>query len=182
MVPTVNQSAWSEAYALLFEAGMNIACIQLAGSHFQQEREDRVSIAMQEFVKGVVEKTSKSFNQMETWNDCLAMFRTIVRARVKDFHRKDYDNPVDGVEALPDVPPEFMPEKRFRLDELLPEVDRLKPDPPVPQVFRDRFVEGWSTDEIAGRRGINRNTLLTYFANGLRTLRERITRLERDLS
>jgi DNA-directed RNA polymerase specialized sigma24 family protein len=61
-------------------------------------------------------------------------------------------------------------------------VDRLQPDPPVPQVFRDRFIEGWSTDEIAERRGINRNTLLTYFAKGLRTLRERLTCLERDPS
>ena len=67
-------------------------------------------------------------------------------------------------------------------ESLLPELDRLLPDPPVPQVFRDRFIEGWSTDEIAQRRGINRNTLLTYFAKGLRTLRERLTRLEGDLS
>jgi DNA-directed RNA polymerase specialized sigma24 family protein len=48
-------------------------------------------------------------------------------------------------------------------------------------VFRDRFIEGWSTDEIAERRSINRNTLLAHFAKGLRTLRERLTRLEGDL-
>ncbi len=86
------------------------------------------------------------------------------------------------MEELPELAPDFKAEVRFRLDELLPEVDRLQPDPPVPQVFRDRFLEGWSTDEIAASRGINRNTLLTYFAKGLRTLRERLTRLEGGLS
>jgi DNA-directed RNA polymerase specialized sigma24 family protein len=82
------------------------------------------------------------------------------------------------VEELPEMPQDFNAGYRFRLDELLPEVDRLQPDPPVPQVFRDRFIEGWSTDEIATRRSINRNTLLTYFAKGLRTLRERLACLE----
>lgn len=171
--------AWSAAYALLWEAGMSIARLRLAGDPHQQDREDLVSTAIAQFQAGLIQN-EKSYNQLATWDDCLGMFRFIVRARVHDFHRASYRNPVEAVEEPPELPPDFDPGSRFRLDEILPEIDRLQPDPPVPQVFRDRFLEGWSTDEIAERRGIPRGTLLTYFAKGLRTLRERLTRLEGD--
>jgi hypothetical protein len=82
------------------------------------------------------------------------------------------------VEELPELIDDTPDDQRFNLAELLNEVDSLQPDPPLPQVFRDRFIEGWSTDEIATRRSINRNTLLSHFAKGFRTLRDRLTRLE----
>jgi len=178
---TGDATAWSAAYPLLWEAGMVIARIRLAGQRYEQDREDLVSTALQQFVRGLIEGKVESFNQINTWDDCLGMTRHIVRSRIMDFFRSSDRNLEDGVEELPEPPLDFTPDQRFNLDELLREVDRLQPDPPVPQVFRDRFIEGWSTDEIAGRRGINRNTLLTYFAKGLRTLRERLTRLEGDL-
>jgi RNA polymerase sigma factor (sigma-70 family) len=174
--------AWSSAYPLLWEAGMMIAKLRLAGERFEQDRQDLVSTAIQQLIMGLVEKKGESFNQISTWDDCLVMLRHIVRSRIIDFFRSRERNREDAVEELPEAPQDFAPDQRFRLDELLPEVDRLQPDPPVPQVFRDRFIDGWSTDEIALRRSINRNTLLTYFAKGLRTLRERLTRLEGDLS
>jgi len=174
--------AWSSAYPLLWEAGMMIAKLRLAGERFEQDRQDLVSTAIQQLIRGLVEKKGESFNQISTWDDCLVMLRHIVRSRIIDFFRSRERNREDAVEELPEAPQDFAPDQRFRLDELLPEVDRLQPDPPVPQVFRDRFIDGWSTDEIALRRSINRNTLLTYFAKGLRTLRERLTRLEGDLS
>lgn len=157
-----------------------IARLRLAGERFEQDREDIVSTGIQQFIRGLVEEKSESFNQITSWDDCVGMLRHIVRQRIKDFLRSRERSREDAVEELPEAPPDFVPDQRFRLDELLPEVDRLQPDPPVPQVFRDRFIQGWSTDEIAERRGINRNTLLTYFAKGLRTLRERLTRLEGD--
>jgi DNA-directed RNA polymerase specialized sigma24 family protein len=131
-------------------------------------------------MRGLIEGKTESFNQITTWDDCLGMTRDIVRKRIFDFLRSRERSREDAVEELPEAPQDFDPGSRFRLEELLPEVDRLQPDPPVPQVFRDRFIEGWSTDEIATRRSINRNTLLTYFAKGLRTLRERLTCLEGD--
>jgi DNA-directed RNA polymerase specialized sigma24 family protein len=82
------------------------------------------------------------------------------------------------VEELPELIDDTPDDQRFNLAELLNEVDSLQPDPPLPQVFRHRFIEGWSTDEIATRRSINRNTLLSHFAKGFRTLRDRLTRLE----
>jgi RNA polymerase sigma factor (sigma-70 family) len=174
--------AWSSAYPWLWEAGMAIARLRLAGERFEQDREDLVSTALRQLIHGLVEKKECSFNQIVTWDDCLGMMRHIVRSRVFDFLRSRQRSREDAVEELPEPAPDFRAEERFRLDELLPEVDRLQPDPPVPQVFRDRFIGGWSTDEIAARRGINRNTLLTYFAKGLRTLRERLTRLEGGFS
>jgi RNA polymerase sigma factor (sigma-70 family) len=174
--------AWSSAYPWLWESGMAIARLRLAGERFELDREDLVSTALQQLIRGLVEKKEGSFNQIVTWDDCLGMMRHIVRSRVFDFLRSRQRSREDAMEELPEPAPDFKVEERFRLDELLPEVDRLQPDPPVPQVFRDRFIEGWSTDEIAARRGINRNTLLTYFAKGLRTLRERLTRLEGGLA
>lgn len=157
---------------------MMIARLRLAGERFEHDRQDLVSTALQQLIRGLVEGSSESFNQMATWDDCLGMMRHVVRSRVFDFLRARERRREDAVEELPEAPQDFAPDQRFRLEELLPEVDRLQPDPPVPQVFRDRFIEGWSTDEIAARRSLNRNTLLTYFAKGLRTLRERLTRLE----
>lgn len=174
--------AWAGAYTLLWETGMMIARLRLAGERFEQDRQDIVSTAIQQLIRGLVEEKNESYNQITTWDDCLGMLRHIVRSRVIDFLRSRERSRVDAVEELPEAPQDFAPDQRFRLEELLPEVDRLQPDPPVPQVFRDRFIEGWSTAEIAERRSINRNTLLTYFAKGLRTLRERLTRLEGDLS
>lgn len=173
---------WSSAYPWLWEAGMAVARLRLAGERFEQDRQDLVSTALQQFIRGLVGKNEGSFNQISGWDDCLGMMRHIVRSRVFDFLRFCQRSREYAVEELPETMPEFRADERFRLDELLPELDRLQPDPPVPQVFRDRFLEGWSTDEIAVRRGINRNTLLTYFAKGLRTLRERLIRLEGGLS
>lgn len=174
----VNKAAWSACYPLLWEAGIAIARIRLSGARFEHDREDVVSGALQELVRGMLEGRADSYNQISSWDDCLRMIRHIVRQRIKDFHSARERQFVDAFEELPEPPADFKAESRFRLEELLPEVDRLQPDPPVPQVFRDRFLEGWSTDEIAERRSINRNTLLTYFAKGLRTLRERLAHLE----
>lgn len=170
--------AWSAAYPLLWEAGVLIARIRLAGGRFEQDREDLVSTALQQFMRGLIEGRAENFNQIATWDDCLGMLRHIVRSRIMDFLRTRERRREDAVAELPEPPPDVTPETRFNLTELLNEVDRLEPDPPLPQVFRDRFIEGWSTDEIAGRRSINRNTLLSHFAKGFRVLRERLTHLE----
>lgn len=177
----VSTRAWAALYPLLMEAGIFIARMRLSGQRFDQDREDLVSIAMQQFTRGFI-GNEKSYNQIESLDDCLRMFRHIVRQRVKDYFRSEGRNREDYVDELPEIEPGFEPAVRFRLEELLPEVDRLQPDPPVPQVFRARFIEGWSTDEIAERMNLNRNNICTYFNKGLKTLRERLTRLEGNQS
>jgi hypothetical protein len=169
---------WAKAYPLLWEAGMRIARLRLVGAEFEQDREDTVSVAVQQFIRGMISSETDSFNQLADWNDCLGMVRHIVRLRVTDFLRGRGRRREDAVEELPEFPLEVQPSCPFTSVELLREVDLLEPNPPVPQVFRDRFLEGRSTDEIAVERGINRNTLCSYYAKGLRTLRERLSRLE----
>jgi len=156
---------------------MMIARLRLSGARFQQDREDIVMKAISEFVGGF-EGGEKSFNQLRSWDDCLRMTRHIVRRRLLDFYRSSGRNREDGVELLPEPEVAFEAGARFRLEELLPEIDQLQPDPPLPQVFRARFLEGWSTDEIAERMQLNRNNLCTYFSKGLKRLRERLTRME----
>lgn len=170
--------AWNAAYPLLWETGMRIACIRLAGERFAQDREDLVSTALQQLIRGLMEGKAESFNQIATWDDCLGMTRHIIRQRIIDFLRSRERSREDAVEELPEVIADTPNSLRFNLDELLREVDCLEPNPPLPQVFRDRFMDGWSTDEIAARRSMNRNTLLSHFAKGFRVLRERLTRLE----
>ena len=171
-------AAWSDAYPLLWEAAMRVARCRLSGSEHEHDREDAVSTAIQQVVRGVIENSADSFNQIQTFDDVLGMTRHIVRLRITDFLRSRERRPEDGVEELPELIDATPDDQRFNLAELLSEVDRLQPDPPLPQIFRDRFIEGRSTDEIATRRNINRNTLLSHFAKGFRTLRERLTRLE----
>jgi RNA polymerase sigma factor (sigma-70 family) len=171
-------AAWSAAYPWLWEAGMRVARCRLAGSEHEPDREDVVSTAVQQVVRGVIGNSAESFNQIQTFDDVLGMTRHIVRQRITDLLRSKDRRPEDVVEELPELVDATPNDLRFNLAELLTEVDHLQPDPPVPQVFRDRFVEGWSTDEIAARRSINRNTLLSHFAKGFRTLRDRLTRLE----
>lgn len=171
-------AAWSDAYPLLWEAAMRVARCRLAGSEHESDREDAVSNAIQQVVRGVIENSAESFNQIQTFDDVLGMTRHIVRQRITDFLRSRERRPEDVVEDLPEVIAAAADDQRFNLAELLCEVDRLQPDPPLPQIFRDRFIEGWSTDEIAIRRSLNRNTLLSHFAKGFRTLRERLTRIE----
>ena len=174
----ISAAAWNVAYPLLWEAGMRIACIRLAGERHAHDREDLVSTALQQLMRGLLDGKTESFNQISTWDDCLGMTRHIVRQRITDFFRSHERNREDAVEELPEVIADTPDSLRFNLHELLHEVDRLEPNPPLPQVFRDRFVEGWSTDEIATRHSMNRNTLLSHFAKGFRLLRERLTHLE----
>lgn len=158
---------------------MRVARCRLAGGEHESNREDIVSTALQQVVKGVIEGKQESFNQISGFDDLLAVMRHIVRLRVTDFFRAQSRNREDGVETLPDVLDEVHREAPLvDLEEMMAEVDRLEPNPPLPQVFRDRFIEGWSTDEIAARRSINRNTLLSHFAKGFRILRQRLTRKE----
>lgn len=171
-------AAWHKAYPLLWESGMRIARIRRAGERYEPDREDAVSTALQQLTRGVIENRSESYNQLSSFDDLLGMMRHIVRLRITDLFRSRERRTEDAVEELPEIVDLTPDSTRFQLNELLLEVDRLEPNPPLPQVFRDRFIEGWSTDEIAARRSMNRNTLLSHFAKGFRVLRDRLTQLE----
>lgn len=156
---------------------MRVARSQLLGEMHEPDREDIVSKSLQEFIKGLI-ADEESYNQLRTVDDGLGRMRQIVRYRIIDQLRKMGRNREDAVEEPPEFKPDTVPDPRFRLDEIWPEIERLEPNPPVPQVFRDRFIEGYTPAEIAKRRSLNEDTLNSYFMKAFRTLRERLTRLE----
>lgn len=171
-VEATSSAAWDLAYPLLWEAGMRVAVVKLDGEALRTDREDAVSTALTQLVRGIVEGRGNSFNQIASWDDLLSMMRHIVRQRIKDIHRSRSRNREDGMAEVPEAAPEPSPQPAFLMSELLAEVDRLRP--PLPDLFRDRFVEGWSTDEIAARRAMNRNTILGHFSKGFAILRDRL--------
>ena len=167
---------WARAYPLLYEAGARIAAMRLSGSRWAQDREDLVSVALHQFVQGLVENRLNSFKQITTWDDCVSMLRSIVRSRIVDFYRERARDLEDTVAQLPEAPIAFPgggTELGLGTDDIFHEIDHL--DPPLPELFRERFVEGYTIDEISAKRGINRNTLCTWFADALRLLRRRLS-------
>lgn len=177
----ISREAWVTAYPILRAAGLQVARARLAGSRHEQDREDLVATALAQFVRGLVEKKSPSFNQLSVWSDCLGMMRTLTRARVLDFLRQTYRNREDPSGDLPEYTVDSLADMATAgVEDIFVEIDRL--DPPLPELFRERFLEGLTIDEIAARRGVNRNTLCTWFANALRTLRGRLSHPNSDRS
>lgn len=173
----VSSREWGGAYPLLYEAGARIAAMRLSGSRWAQDREDLVSVALHQFVKGLVENKLESFKQISNWDDCLGMMRSIVRLRVFDFHRERGRDLEDAVAELPEPVADFPATGQgLGSEDIFLEIDRL--DPPLPELFRERFLEGFTIDEIAKKRGMNRNTLCTWFADALKTLRSRLLVIE----
>jgi DNA-directed RNA polymerase specialized sigma24 family protein len=171
---SVSSREWGKAYPLLYEAGARIAAMRLSGSRWAQDREDLVSVALHQLVKGLVENTLNSFKLISSWDDCLAMMRSIVRLRIVDFHRERGRDLEDAVAELPEPVAIFQAVvPGLGSEDIFHEIDRL--DPPLPELFRERFVEGYTIDEIATKRGMNRNTLCTWFADALKILRHRLS-------
>ena len=132
--------------------------------------------ALGQLVQGVVENSQESYNGLTGWDDVLGMMRTIVRRRVADFLRQRGRRPLDYVETLPDPATlSLLDDLPFTSAELWGAVAEL--DPPLPELFQDRFLSGWNTTEIAERRRMNVNTLLTYFARGFRALKAKLETL-----
>ncbi len=173
---SVNQRAWAAAYPILHHAGHLVARFELAGSEWAMEREDIVITALGQLVQGVIENSQESYNGLAAWNDVLGMMRTIVRRRTTDFLRQRGRRPLDYVETLPEPAPfSGMHDLPFTPSELWAVVAEL--DPPLPELFQDRYHSGWNTTEIAERRNMNVNTVLTYFARGFRALKTNLEAL-----
>ncbi|MCE9518222.1 MAG: sigma-70 family RNA polymerase sigma factor [Verrucomicrobia bacterium] len=174
-----NAAAWSQAYSLLWRDGMMVARCALSGAEHETQREDIVATALSQVMRGVIEGTSESYNGMHGFDDVLGMMRSVTRCRVVDFLRQRERRREDAVEELPEPPPAGVDNLPYTMAELMTQVEML--DPPLPDIFSDRFLLGWNTSEIAERRNMNVNTLLTYFAKGFKLLRERLQRLEGTL-
>ena len=163
--PTENERAWNEAYPILYKLGMKIANSRLAGMDHEEDRQDVVQTAIMQLNNGLMgvkrdgsASTAKSFQAVESVEHLRNLFYRIVRARIADFLRRKTD--VEEEESIP-------PDSRREIWEL---VDQLKP--PKPELFVARFLYGYSTDEIAEKFEMSRNTVVSHFHRGLKTLRE----------
>lgn len=172
----LSEREWSRAYPLLWRDGMMVARCALGGAENEAQREDIVATALSQVMRGVIEENSESYNGMPGFDDLLGMMRSVTRCRVVDFLRQRGRRREDAVDELPEPPPVPVEDLPYTMAELMAQVETL--DPPLPDIFNDRFLLGWNTTEIAERRQMNVNTLLTYFARGFKLLRERLQRME----
>ena len=151
-------------------AGQRVAWHCLRGSEWAAQREDIVATALAQLVTG-----ARDFcNAAASFDDVVGVMKTIVRRRTIDFLRQRARRPEVLVADVPDGSVENPASADGA--ELWSEVARL--DPPLPDLFTDRFMLGWTTTEIATRHQMNVNTVLSHFHRGFRLLRERLNRID----
>jgi RNA polymerase sigma factor (sigma-70 family) len=167
-------SSWTSIYQSLWETGQRIALAMLRGDEYHQEREDIVATAISQTVTSFLEKSPKSRNAPPPLSDLEGMMKTIVRRRLLDHLRQKYRRaivPFD--ETAPQPVQSSTPADEVEAAELWQTIAEL--DPPLPDLFTDRFLLGWTTTEIAERRGLNANTVLSHFHRGFARLRGILT-------
>lgn len=164
---------WSEMHAILWQIGQRLSLAMLRGSEFASDREDIVAKAIGQTVADFLEKNPQARNNPPPLGDLEGMMKTIVRRRLLDFLRQHYRR--SGVSAediadasLPAAAPS--PDDEALAAELWRTVAELPP--PLPELFSDRFLHGWTSSEIAERQGLKLNTVLSHFHRGFAKLRE----------
>jgi RNA polymerase sigma factor (sigma-70 family) len=173
-------ASWEKAYPLLWDAGIKVAFINLGGAQHSQNREDLVAEALGQLQQGLVRGDGREeniFNQISGWRDLVRMMCLITERRIADFLRKKYrrgeeihaDPTLAGEAVVPvtGAEPDWDSELLWGLIGRLP--------PPKPEVLLDRFVLGMSASEVAEKRNIPRNTVLSHWSAGLQTLRTWLT-------
>ncbi len=165
---------------------MRVAFGCLRGPEWTPQREDIVAGALGEFVTRICVQPDKTpdvagahhanqsdlCNELASPDDLVGVFKTIVRRRAIDFLRHRARRP----EVLvADVPETLVDADGGGPDPTALWMKIAKLDPPLPDLFSDRFVLGWNTTEIAERRQMKLNTVLSHFHRGFRALRGRLT-------
>lgn len=168
-----NRAAWDLAYPRLWRAALSLAHHLLSGPEHAQNREDLASRAVTELVRGVVENSLPSFNQMSTFGDVVSMTQQIVRARTKDFFRARGRRPEDLTGEVPDAPAEDSASAAaLSWDECLELIRELPP--PQPEIFDLHYAQGHTAEEIAVRLSMPRSTVLSHLFRGKKTLRQKL--------
>ncbi len=147
----------------------------LRGAEHEQDREDIVATAISQTVTRYLENNPQSRNAPPPLGDLEDMMKTIVRRRLLDHHRQRFRRnviPLDETIASSLKDAATMPDADAQAADLWRTIAEL--DPPLPDLFTDRFLHGWTTTEIAQRRALNPNTVLSHFHRGFAKLRERL--------
>lgn len=173
-------AAWEAAYPLLWDAGLKVAFINLGGGQHSQNREDLVADALSQLQQGIVrgdEKDGSLFNQITAWRDLVSMMCLITERRIADFLRKKYrrgeEIHADPTLAEDAMPVAFAAEPDWDSELLWGLIGRLPP--PKPDLLLDRFAKGMSASEVAEKRNLPRNTVLSHWSAALQTLRSWLT-------
>lgn len=159
-------AAWQAAYPLLWRAALGAVYARLG--LVQADAENLAAdVLAREVVPGVLRPHTDSFNQISSFDDLLAMTRTIAKNRCLDFIRRSARRP----EVLMDELPEPSPDRGSQLSPDLMEMVNRHLEPPDPELFHARFVLGHTTREIAALRGMSHGTVVSRFARALEKLR-----------
>lgn len=166
---------WNTTFNGLWQTGQRIALAMLRGAEHEQDREDIVATAIAQTVTAYLEKIPHSCNAAPSLSDLEGMMKTIVRRRLLDHHRQQFRRKVLPLEesiSLGLADTTCPPDADAQAADLWRTIAEL--DPPLPDLFTDRFLHGWTTIEIARRRDLNPNTVLSHFHRGFARLRERL--------
>jgi len=159
-------AAWQAAYPLLWQVALGAVYARLG--LVQADAENiAADVLAREVVPGVLQPRTDSFNQISSFDDLLAVTRSIARNRSLDFLRRSARRPEVLMDQLPDLPPE---QGAKAPPDLMEMVERHL-QPPDPELFHARFVLGHTTREIAALRGMSHGTVVSRFARALEKLR-----------
>ncbi len=184
--PRASQRAWALAFPLLWKMGMKIASMRLAGASREEDRRDAVHTAIIQLNNGLLgvrmdggDSEAKSFQNVQTTDELRRLFYCIVRARLADILRRERVpmTSLDQNHLAESLPAENSSSNPDLLG-LWSLVEKLRP--PKPEVFTAHYLEGYSTDEIAERFGMSRNTVVSHFRRGLMSLRKMMNEEEEE--
>ncbi|MCB1211464.1 MAG: hypothetical protein KDK97_19215 [Verrucomicrobiales bacterium] len=158
--------AWQGAYRFLWQAALSSIYATLGPVRADAEN-IAADLLSREIVPGIFRPRTDSFNQISSFDDLLAMTRSIARSRAIDFIRRSVRRPEVLVDELPESPADST--DAAPADLMAAVQHHLQP--PDPELFHDRFVLGLTTREIAAQRGMSHGTVVSRFARALEKLR-----------
>lgn len=175
-------AAWQAAWPILWRTVLGVVRAKLHFPDSHDLENIAAEIIGEEIVPQVAKPTTKTFNQIQTFDDLLNVTKAIARNRVVDYIRSRIRRPEDRLgeddnRGLPEPVEGGGPLPDFTLEELLGLVVELQP--PDPDLFHDRFILGLTTVEIAKKRRMPPGTVLSRFRRAFFALRPKLERMQR---
>ncbi len=170
--------AWNLAYEPLYRVALAVVTKTLWEKH--HDAENLACAALVEFMRKFLGGKNKNHNSNPSFGDMKRMTACIAFDRTRDFNRQQkYRRPKIVVPPPGDPPPdeptsveppssEFDYEMMWSCIRKLPEIHQ--------QLLFDRNIIGYKLKEAAKKRGINKNTAGTYYANALELVRDCLTK------
>jgi len=171
-----NSAAWRQAYPRLLGVATSVVrgVLDPSSGH---DWSDRASQSVWDVYKLLTGTGSQWIPQ--SFEDLLKLTATIARRRAFDLIRrgKCRPGPPLGIDPEADFPDsdlasEPLSSSLLSLEEILSVVDCL--EPPLPQMFRERFVEGIELKDVAEKHGISYKNATVKFFRAYAVLRQKL--------